>query len=55
VLGAVRLASSGALKAGHDFLGGAQVPLGDDPRFAVDAGGLDKVVVGLLAAPLSHD
>src|SRR6266536_2685690 len=55
VLAADRLAACRARQPRYDFLGGAQVLLGHDPRLAVDAGGLHQVVVGVLPASLPHD
>ena len=52
---AVRLARPGALQAGDDLLGRAQVALGNDPGLAAHPGRLDQVVVRLAALPLPHD
>jgi hypothetical protein len=39
---------------GHQLLGAAQVLLRDDARLAIDAGGLDQLVVGLVPPTLPH-
>ena len=55
MLAAHRLPRWIAGQLGHHLLGAAQVLLRDDAWFAVHAGGLDQVIVGLVPPALPHD